>query len=787
MSSAKTEQHSRTGPKLAASRGKGRASAFLRGNKGIFIDAAAALALGGTVLASNFCLLTTSAAWACVAAALIKTGAALGFQRQGFHAKGAKGDQSGLSWESFYAVASVMMAAATGLLVCAVFLSETPASLGMAATIATIGAVALAPARSSARPGLVYWQAVCALPLFAFGLCARWDSYSPIALVSMAGVAFAVFNDAKILSRTKADTLGKESQLASAMDSTMHSLAMFDLSSRFIAGNKRFLKTFGLTEIAAVDLSLDDMLARKFAAGLKDKGDLQALDEARKRAAQKHQRSNLVVNLVDERFLEFAFQPMAQGFSLLIEDVTRRRETEMRIERMARLDDLTGLSNRVHCREQLEAATAAGAYEQASFAVMLIDLDRFKQVNDSLGHPVGDKLLKKVGERLQKMAGPRDTVARLGGDEFVILRFGDREDAGEFAAKAIATLSAYYHIDGDKLLIGASLGIAMMPEDGADADELLRSSDMALYAAKDSGRGTFRFFEKSMAEKAMRRQQIENDLRIGIARNELEVYYQPIISFHKRRISCCEALVRWRHPTRGVISPAEFIEIAEESGLVVQLGEWVLRQACIDALAWPREVRLAVNFSAVQFKRSDVVELVRRILRETKFPAARLEMEITESVLMNDGNSVLAAIDELRDLGMRVALDDFGTGYSSLSYLSRFRPDKVKIDQSFVRNMALNGASLAIIKAVKAITDELGVDMLVEGVETVEQLEVLRDNGADEAQGYLFSKPRPAREIAQLVADPAQLIRGRNLILEPCAPWMKHYERVAPADVRRVQ
>src|SRR5208282_5207302 len=274
------------------------------------------------------------------------------------------------------------------------------------------------------------------------------------------------------------------------------------------------------------------------------------------------------------------------------------------------------------------------------------------------------------------------------------------------------------------------------------------------------------------------------DLRAGIGRNELEVWYQPIVSIGKRRICCCEALVRWRHPTQGMISPAEFIPMAEESGLVAPLGEWVLRQACIDAKSWPREVGLAVNFSAVQFVRTDVVEMVKRILRETKFPAARLEMEITESVLMNDADSVLAAIDQLRDLGIRVALDDFGAGYSSLSYLSRFRPNKVKIDQAFVRDMAKNNAALAIIKAVKAMVCELGVDMLVEGVETLEQLDILRENGADEAQGYLFSKPRPAREIAQIVADPAQLVRGRKLILPPCAPWMKRYERVSPSVVR---
>jgi predicted signal transduction protein with EAL and GGDEF domain len=385
-----------------------------------------------------------------------------------------------------------------------------------------------------------------------------------------------------------------------------------------------------------------------------------------------------------------------------------------------------------------------------------------------------------------EMAGEGDTVARLGGDEFVVLRRCGRDEAGLFAAQAVEALSEPYHIDSAKLIIGASIGIAMAPRDGANAAELMKAADMALYAAKDAGRGAHRFFDKSMADNALRKQELEHDLRIGIGRNELEVHYQPIVSLARRRISACEALVRWRHPTQGMVSPGEFMEIAEDSGVVIQLGEWVLRQACLDARSWPREVRLAVNFSAIQFTRGNVAEMVRRVLKETKFPSVRLEMEITESVLMHDADSVLATIDEMRDMGVRVALDDFGTGYSSLAYLSRFRPNKVKIDQSFVRDMDKNGTSLAIIKAVKAIVSELGIDMLVEGVETMEQFEILRANGADEAQGYLFSKPRPAAEIARLISDPAQLVRGRKLITEATAPWAKSFERVNPSVAQSV-
>ncbi len=749
---------------------------------GLF-DAAVAVALGGPLLIGDFGSPTNIAAWALAASAAIKIGAMLAMRWR----EGPSDEDAAQFRDNVHAFAGTAMAAATGFATYATFASSAPNSLTAAAAVAAAGLVALLPAREAKRPGLVYAQAACVIPLLSLGLWMRRDFYTPAAIAMGLGLVAAAVAATRSLGGAKAEAEGTERQLAAAMDSLTQSLAMFDVSSRLIAGNRHFLKMFGLTEATAAAVVLDDLLARKLAARLRDAGDVAKLGDVRNAALRRRVRDNLAVTLDDGRCMEFTFQPMADGFSMLAEDITRRRETEQRIERMARLDEVTGLANRFSYRERLESATAGRRDDTEPFAVLAVDLDRFKQVNDSLGHPVGDKLLKKVAERLQKMATPEDTVARIGGDEFVVLRFGDRDNAAVFAAQAVEDLCAPYLIDGDRLIIGASIGVAMMPEDGANADELMKAADMALYAAKDSGRGTHRFFERSMADKARRRQQIENDLRVGIDRNELEVHYQPIVSIAKRRICGCEALVRWRHPTRGMIAPGEFIEIAEESGLIAPLGEWVLKRACMDARSWPRDVKLAVNFSAVQFKRVNIVELVKRVLRETRFPAARLEMEITESVLMNDADAVLASLDELRDLGVEVALDDFGTGYSSLSYLSRFRPNKVKIDQSFVRDMDKNAAALAIIKAVKTIVEELGVEMLVEGVETVAQLDILRENGADQAQGYLFSKPRPAREIAQLVADPAQLIRGRNLITPPCAPWVRKYERVSPAIVQHLQ
>ncbi len=742
----------------------------------LFFEAAAALILAGAVLASRFGLIADVAAWALVASAAIRISFARG---DGCKAAGGKASR-------FREVASLFgggaMAAAMGFAALAVFVADASVSLKIAAAVAAVGYAALAPGQEGTRPVVLELQTVAALLPLAAGMAVKWDLYAPIALACLLCLALALIHESRRrFGAAAAQETGR--RYVATLDGAEQSLAMFDAAARLIAANHAFFRMFRLTEETAQEARIDDLLAQKLALRLAEPEAARQLIDAAGAARRNRQRESAIVALADGRFMEFVFHPTRDGFSLQIEDVTRWRASELRFERLARQDDVTGLRNRNAYFEELEKA-ASRLDESAPFAVLMIDLDRFKQVNDSLGHPVGDKLLKRVAERLQELAAPQDIVARLGGDEFVVLRLGDREGAAAFAAQAVEAVGDPYHLGGVKLLIGASIGIAITPDDGANADELMQAADMALYAAKDAGRGVFRFFEKSMAEEARRRQEIEQDLRLGITRNELEVYYQPIVSLARRRICACEALARWRHPRLGMISPGEFMDIAEESGLVIPLGEWVLRQACIDAKSWPKDVRLAVNFSPVQFARGNVAETVKRILNDTKFPAERLEMEITESVLMADADSVLATINELRELGMRVALDDFGAGYSSLAYLGRFRPNKVKIDQFFVRDMDENPASLAIIKAVKALVAELGVELLAEGVETVEQLEILRENGADEAQGFLFSKPRPAREIARFVADPAQLVRGRKLITESAVPWAKTCERVSPVVAR---
>jgi diguanylate cyclase (GGDEF)-like protein len=786
---------------VAISPGSRRAAAHSRdagsgeAGYGFFFDAAPALTLGGALLAGGFAPWTNYAACALIGTAALKIGLAQSLnwrqdqKNQLGKAQGKKAPEKKAGTDSNLAaigfpIASVAMAAAMGLLTLATFTFDTPPGVRSAAVIFTVAHVILGQGRAAPNAAVAILQAACGLIPLAFALALHWDWSAPVALASVASVALALVVRNRTYQQKIAVARDAESRMASALDSMNQSFATFDAGLCLMAGNNQFFRMFRLTPITAKEAPLEELLTKKLALKLKDPDIIERLIDAARTVIHNRLRNSIMVDLADERFMEFIFQPTQQGFSVLVEDVTNRRASELRIERMARQDDLTGLWNRSFYREKLEIAVARSQSDSTPFAVIVIDLDRFKQVNDSLGHPVGDKLLKRVAERLREMAASEDIVARLGGDEFAILKPGDRESAGEFAAKVVEMLSEPYRIEGAKLNIGASVGVAMMPDDGVNAGELMKSADMALYAAKDAGRGALRFYETGMADKARKKQQIEQDLRVGISRNELEVYYQPIVSFAKRRICCCEALVRWRHPVLGMISPGDFMPVAEESGLVGPLGEWVLRQACMDAKSWPKDVRLAVNFSALQFTRGNVVEMVRRALYDTKFPASRLEMEITESVLMNDADSVLASIDELREMGMRVALDDFGTGYSSLAYLSRFRPNKVKIDQSFVRDMSKNGASLAIIKAVKAMVTELGIDMLVEGVETLEQLEILREHGADEAQGYLFSKPRPANEIARFVADPAQLVRGRNLLTETNAQWAKGFERVNPSTVR---
>jgi diguanylate cyclase (GGDEF)-like protein len=405
-------------------------------------------------------------------------------------------------------------------------------------------------------------------------------------------------------------------------------------------------------------------------------------------------------------------------------------------------------------REHLERAVGK-LKTHSGFAVFCLDLDQFKQVNDTLGHPIGDELLKLVAMRLRDCIGDQDLVARLGGDEFAIVYDGVQlpERSGELAARIINAISEPYEIEGRQIVIGASIGVANAPGDSSDPDQLLKNADMALYLAKGNGRGIYRFFEPEMDRRLQERLTLQTDLRLAIVNGELELYYQPVVGTDTRQITGFEALVRWNHPQRGLVLPNEFISLAEETGLILPLGEWVLRNACSQAVSWPKHVSVAVNLSPAQFKSGNIIQMVVSALAASGLPPARLELEITESVLMLDTSDSRATLNRLRALGIHISMDDFGTGYSSLSYLQSFPFDKIKIDRSFIRDLALRDDCKAIVRAVTSMARSLKMKTVAEGVETAEQFELVAVEGCDQVQGYYFGHPMKIEKVIEALKD----------------------------------
>lgn len=451
------------------------------------------------------------------------------------------------------------------------------------------------------------------------------------------------------------------------------------------------------------------------------------------------------------------------------EDIAERKRAEAQIARLAHYDPLTDLPNRVLFQKSLGEALARRSRKGDALAVHFVDLDRFKTVNDTLGHPLGDALLKIAAERLRGCVREGDTVARLGGDEFAIVQTGldDGNGATRLAARIVEAMAAPFDLQGHHVVIGASVGVSLAPTDGDDADELLKKADMALYRAKADGRGAYHFFERAMDEQLQARRALELDLRRALQAGEFELFYQPLYHLGDERVTGCEALLRWRHPERGMVSPADFIPLAEEIGLIVQLGEWVLRRACAEAANWPEHVRLAVNLSPAQFRDRGLVRTVVSALAASGLPAQRLELEITESVLLQDSQANMTMLHDLKALGVRISMDDFGTGYSSLSYLRSFPFDKIKIDQTFVRDILHDSDAMAIIKAVLDLGASMGVVTTAEGVETQAQLDALRQQGCAEIQGYFISRPAPASEIAKMLGVEGRADLGAPSVLSP--------------------
>ena len=425
-------------------------------------------------------------------------------------------------------------------------------------------------------------------------------------------------------------------------------------------------------------------------------------------------------------------------------DLTERRRSEEHASRLAMYDSLTGLANRFQMSQTLEKILHARQMDRRHCAVFLLDLDRFKQVNDTMGHPVGDALLKQVAQRLSRTVDDAGRVGRLGGDEFKVILPGriPRADLAALAERIIENLSQPYSVEGHRVMIGASIGIALSPDDGVTAEALIRNADLALYAAKDGGRGRHHFYAPDLHSDAEERRQLEQDLRDAIAQGGLELCYQPVVHTTTERITGFEALLRWNHPTRGPMSPARFIPIAEDAGLIAQIGEWALRTACADLARWPDGVRLAVNVSPLQFANPALPAIVTSALAAAQVDPSRLELELTESVFLNDSEGTDAMFAALKGVGVRLALDDFGTGYSSLGYLKKAPFDKIKIDQSFVRGATISGSrNGAIIASIVSLAEALGMETTAEGVETMDELDLVRSLGCSHVQGYIYEKP----------------------------------------------
>jgi diguanylate cyclase (GGDEF)-like protein/PAS domain S-box-containing protein len=580
---------------------------------------------------------------------------------------------------------------------------------------------------------------------------------SPTSLAFViASVATAILGICLVLalsaSHSQAVLQAQKYLLDTALENMLQGLCMFESDGRIMLFNDRYAEMTGLSPTTLKGMSLLDIFKVRKASGSFTGDPEESFQQVLSDVREGNPKTR-VFEMEVGRWIRVAEQPMkGGGWVSTLEDITQWRELQKQVAYMAHHDALTGLPNRALFREQL-ARELARTSRNGEIAVHCIDLDNFQDINDALGPPAGDELLKEVAVRLRTAVRAIDTVARIGGDEFAIIQIGPEirtSDASSLAGRINELASEPYAIAGQQIFIGTSIGISVAPDDGAEVNLLLKNAEIALHLAKEGGRGTYRFFESGMDARAQARRLLQVDMRTALLREEFEVYYQPIYALEKGRIVCFEALLRWNHPLRGMIQPADFIPLAEDTGLILPIGNWVLRRACKDASLWSRDAAVAVNLSPRQFKSRDLVASVIAALSGSGLSANRLELEVTESVFLHNSEATLEILHRLREVGIRLSMDDFGTGYSSLSYLRRFRFDKIKIDASFVKELP-SRESMAIVRAVTGLGRSLGITTTAEGVETSEQLELLRQEGCDQVQGYLFSPPRPAREVESML------------------------------------
>jgi diguanylate cyclase (GGDEF)-like protein len=663
------------------------------------------------------------------------------------------------NWEMRYQAGAMLYAAALGLWCILTVLGSDDSVAHLICISVTLCYIAAGSGRTYGRPWIFHVQMLLAggpltiaLALYGNPYYAGMAVLTVLFLFSLKHISTSlqeIFVRALVAREREAAIAG---QFDTALNNMPHGLCMFAADGRLAVINHRFGEMMKLSDDRVQrGTSVEEIVAACISAGsISPTSGKMILSEI-----ESSQAKDITTTDSGEHAQSFSwtFQPMAGGGTVvLVEDITERKIAEARISHLARYDELTALPNRVNFRDEIGRLLAISNSTERLSALLFIDLDQFKQVNDTLGHPCGDQLLCAVADRLRAMLRPEDFVARFGGDEFVVFQQNvkSNEESAGLARRIVDNLSEGYKIDNHLVEIGASVGIAMTAPH-ISADTLLKNADMALYRAKADGRGTFCFFRDELAQTVEARRILELDLRKALANEEFELFYQPLVNLKSGRITTCEALLRWNHPVRGTVSPVDIIPVAEDMGLIVDLGRWILRKACMECMKWPDAVSVAVNFSPQQFHQRDVLSEVRYALAVSGLPANRLEIEITESSLLRNTQTTHDVLSQLHAIGVRISLDDFGTGYSSLSYLHNFPLQKVKIDRSFLEGID-NDRPLTLLRGVARLSADLGMSVVVEGIETNEQLELVSfDGSVTEAQGYLFSRPVPALRVRQLL------------------------------------
>lgn len=663
-------------------------------------------------------------------------------------------------WEILYAIGGIGFVAMVGVTVAILFQNyrdNVAFDYGVFIMLSGVGALS---GRNAGNPNIVLIQLIVLCgPLAVVAMLDPDTRYIGIAFILLLET-ISILSTARFLNgnlvnalRNGFDASLQRKRLDVALNSMSHGLCMGNADKTLSVVNHRLTEFFKIPHPAG-QIALKDLANEICAQSELSPKEANAFIEKWLDYAS-HAKTSVFSQQFGARIFDFRCERTDEGgFVTVVEDVTEQRKAVREIERIAHFDTLTNLPNRFQFQQRLDRDLRQIRKRGRKLTLLYIDLDHFKEVNDSLGHSIGDKLLHQVAVRLRECVRPIDMVARFGGDEFCILLQPAETlpDVDVIAKRIILTLSQPYVIERHTIIIGASIGICVAPHDSDRAGELLKCADLAMYHSKMTGRSKALWFRPDMQEALLRKIQIEHGLRDALISNELEVFYQPVVDGRDRSIVSCEALLRWRHPKDGLISPSEFIPVAEETGLIVELGEWVLRQACRDACEWPRDVRVAVNFSPKQFQQKDMLRVVETALQDAGLDPNRLEVEITETTLMQDTEEALKKIAALRELGVRLSLDDFGTGYCSLAYLHLFAVDKVKIDRSFVEDLHAAPKTQAIVGAIAMLARELRIDLVAEGVETNEQLAYLAQKNVFLIQGYLFSRPMPVAELAQKFA-----------------------------------